>query len=384
MATTAAQMAAYLYPEEEDPEGAFNWWLSPCGGTDLVPEDIKKAFGILSQVAGGISSFKTPKNLKKGSGKKGDDGNPHDQSKPRSTNNNNNNNNNSNKKKKCNIQGTETKRMGDGKNTVRLVSCNKKDETDTTEYIVTSVLYDANAKDLPVKAHCAKEYSQACYHYSSAIRVNPSWDKLTCHPVAATASKVRKRGKANAPQATATWHKEHHKTWKDPIKVKDPDVNCQADEYPPFYLLDKTDTAWIQAGTDSTGQLIRYIPGGQNSGAANTMWKGACFTPPLEELDDKDFIAKVIAAPNKRTIDQPLKTTTRASVTVPYLPVFTIDSWGQPASADDGLKENECWPDTMAPLDEGFALLSYDPWYNGKKKQWDYKAKYDPAAGNGS
>lgn len=43
MVTIAAQMTAYLYPEEEeeeDPEGAFNWWLSPCCGTDLVPEDI--------------------------------------------------------------------------------------------------------------------------------------------------------------------------------------------------------------------------------------------------------------------------------------------------------------------------------------------------------
>lgn len=82
MATTAAQMAAYLYPEEEDPEGAFSWWLSPCGGTDLVSEDIKKVFGILSQVADGLSSFAAPKNLKKGSGKKGDDGNPNDQSTP--------------------------------------------------------------------------------------------------------------------------------------------------------------------------------------------------------------------------------------------------------------------------------------------------------------
>ncbi|KAH7117542.1 glycoside hydrolase superfamily [Dendryphion nanum] len=92
MATTAAQMAAYLYPNEEISEGAFSWWLSPCGGTNLVPDDIKKAFGILSQVANGESSFKPPKKLKKGSGKKGDDANPRDRSIPRSPNNNNNNN----------------------------------------------------------------------------------------------------------------------------------------------------------------------------------------------------------------------------------------------------------------------------------------------------
>jgi hypothetical protein len=74
MAATAAQMAAYLYPDEEDPEGAFSWWLQPCGGTDLVPEDFKKLFDTLSTLADGVSSFKTPKNLKKGSGKKGDEG----------------------------------------------------------------------------------------------------------------------------------------------------------------------------------------------------------------------------------------------------------------------------------------------------------------------
>jgi hypothetical protein len=89
MAATAAQMAAYLYPDEEDPEGAFSWWLSPCGGTQLVPDEIKKIFGILSTVADGVTSFSKPKNIRRGSGKKGDEGNPHesDRSKPSGSNN---------------------------------------------------------------------------------------------------------------------------------------------------------------------------------------------------------------------------------------------------------------------------------------------------------
>jgi hypothetical protein len=45
MATTAAQMASYFYPEDEAPDDAFSWWLSPCGGSELVPDEIKKAFG---------------------------------------------------------------------------------------------------------------------------------------------------------------------------------------------------------------------------------------------------------------------------------------------------------------------------------------------------
>jgi hypothetical protein len=58
MVTTAARMIASLYPKEEGHEGAFSWWLSPCGDTNLVSEEIKKAFDILSQVANGVSSFK--------------------------------------------------------------------------------------------------------------------------------------------------------------------------------------------------------------------------------------------------------------------------------------------------------------------------------------
>lgn len=40
MIITAAQMASYIYSEDQDPAGAFEWWLNPCGGTDLVPEEI--------------------------------------------------------------------------------------------------------------------------------------------------------------------------------------------------------------------------------------------------------------------------------------------------------------------------------------------------------
>jgi hypothetical protein len=83
MLATAAEMASYIYPANEDPAGAFSWWLSPCGGTDLVPDEIKKVFDILNSLPDGVSSFRVPKNIPKGSGRKGDSGNPHDQSTPR-------------------------------------------------------------------------------------------------------------------------------------------------------------------------------------------------------------------------------------------------------------------------------------------------------------
>jgi hypothetical protein len=133
MAATAAQMAAYLYPEEEDPEGAFSWWLKPCGGTELVPDDIKKIFGILSTVADGITSFKEPKNLRRGSGRRGDDGNPHesDRSKPSApvaptkT------------KKKCKIAAKDvSKAIGFAKNVWQRAEC-KNYHTHLTQYVIS-------------------------------------------------------------------------------------------------------------------------------------------------------------------------------------------------------------------------------------------------------
>lgn len=82
MAVSAAKTIAYTYPAGEDPAGAFDYWLSPCGKTDLVPDDLKKTFDILSTVADGVGSWKPPKNGKKGMGRKGDAGNPTDRTKP--------------------------------------------------------------------------------------------------------------------------------------------------------------------------------------------------------------------------------------------------------------------------------------------------------------
>lgn len=155
MATTAAQMASYLYPEEEDPEGAFSWWLSPCGGTSLVPDEIKQIFGILSTVADGVSSFKTPKNLKKGSGKKGDDANPTDQGTPRAPGNGNGKN-----RPKCNVPPrSSTIRL---QHTIREQSC-LNDKTEVTEWIVTSLAYASNAQATGVSKPCDfNKWPQAC------------------------------------------------------------------------------------------------------------------------------------------------------------------------------------------------------------------------------
>ncbi|PKS12604.1 hypothetical protein jhhlp_000812 [Lomentospora prolificans] len=68
-ANAAVQLIFHAYPPGEDPVGDFEWWLSPCGGSDPVPDDINQVFDILNPVADGVSSFRMPQNIRKGSGK---------------------------------------------------------------------------------------------------------------------------------------------------------------------------------------------------------------------------------------------------------------------------------------------------------------------------
>lgn len=380
MATTAAQLAAYAYPEEEDPEGAFSWWLSPCGGTNLVPDDIKQAFDILSSVADGVSSFKKPKNIKKGSGKKGDTANPVDRSKPKGGTGSgpDGKGNGVTKKPKCRVPvNKSTLRLGQAKNTLREQSC-VADKTQKSEMIITSIAY--GAQPTQVAKACSTSWSQACFHYSSAISRHPSWATLTCPPAAGVTAYERPR------PAVRTWYNAQHQGagWKDTQNRKQ--LACDADEYPPAYLLDDASPAYANSGLNDQGQAIRYLPDSENRGAGR-MWKGACFVPPVEDLSDAQVRSKVAEAPaSKKTVvrGNGLEKTF-AGVDIGFRPEFTISSWGQAGSAppDDGMALNKCWPSGIAANDPGFALLSFDPWYNGKPHPYDYTKAYAKGS-NGS
>jgi hypothetical protein len=375
MLTTAAQMASYIYPEEQDPEGAFSWWLSPCGGTDLVPDEVKKVFGILNQVADGISSFRTPKNIPKGSGRKGNDGNPTDRSKPRpggtrptaTT-------------KGCRVPPSkQTQRLMEAKNVVRILECSR-DKTITAEMTITSIYYAANAKPTQVAKQCKAANTQACHHYSSVLRAHADWRTLTCVPEAGKPSKFRAPG--DEGQATKAWSDQHNGTgWLDPAHRAW--ARCDRDEYPPAYFLNDSHPAWIHGGGDHPdGQLVRYVPGRQNQDAGR-MWKGACFIPVVKDLSNREFIDRVASAKgaNKKVIPEAsTKTVTVAAITVDYLPEFTITGWDHAANPlpNDGLNDNPCWPSRIAPQDPGFALLTFDPYYNQQPPPYTYTSNYDP------
>lgn len=371
MATTAAQMAAYLYPEEEDPEGAFSWWLSPCGGTDLVPQDIKKAFEILSTVANGVSSFKPPKRMKRHSRKKGDDGNPIDSSRPRRPGGGGSGNGVTKPAKKCRVPaGKSTLRLGEASNTLRKQSC-VNGSTRKENMVITSLAFAPNAVPVQFKATCSQENSQACYHYSSVIRNHPSWSTLTCDEENAT---IKHRLDA---KATDVWTYQHNgRGWVKPD-------DCDRDEYPPAYLLHRNHPAFLKAGVDAQGQMVRVLPADENR-RAGRMWKGACFKPPLEDLTNSEFAAKANAAPNKVYAMKKGYQYTEVHVTVTQRPEFTIAAWGHAAAPpNEGLDQNSCWPSNIAAADPGFVLLTYDPWYSNMAPPYNYKKPYVQGA-NGS
>jgi hypothetical protein len=149
MALTAAELTNYVYSEGEDPLGSFSWWLSPCGGTDLVPDEIKQVFDILSNAPTGKSSYKQPKKVKKHSGKKGDEGNPRSQpgtgTAPVPS--NPNPNPKPPKKKKCNVTPKQQAKLAGRQlsNTLVLKSCDSNDDTVTEEFVFESMTYDPNA-----------------------------------------------------------------------------------------------------------------------------------------------------------------------------------------------------------------------------------------------
>jgi hypothetical protein len=323
IATTAAQLATYLYSDEEKPEDAFSWWLSPCGGMELVPDEIKIFFDILSTVADGVSSFKTPKTLKKGSGKKGDDGNPHDQSTPRSQ------KRTSNGQPKCAIPANkQVRQIRPGKNTVRKLSCDKNSKTQTDDEILVSAVFSNNPSKLVIKTACPASVGQACYYYQPVIKANPKFATLTCPPEAASTA-WHYDGKA-----TVSWSEQR----KDDgwlrngyyVRLQDQGNGCDCGEYPPAYLMNAHDPAIQNGGNNINGQMVRYLPAKMNS-AGGRLWKGMCFQPLFKGLQMADLRSIVDKDKNKKTVVVQSKgktiTQTHATLTATERPEFQITAF---------------------------------------------------------
>lgn len=294
-----------------------------------MPDDLKKVFDILNTVADGASSFEKPARIGKGSGRKGDDGNPRDRSKPSPGSGVNSGNpdkggNGPKKQKNCAIRpGKEWSRTGPALNTLQSRSCYRQDRTITDEWVVTSTSYGPTPT--AIAAHCSRRWPRACYHYSSAIRVSPSWATLTCPDAAATTTY---RGTitniSRSPGATNAFKSQHRgKGW---LLKRDGKrgPKCDIDEYPPAYLIDSTHDAWRFSGIGTRGQLVRYLNQSDNRGAADA-WKSVCFKPLLEDMSDRDFRAAVERDRAARTIRSGQTIRRMGSISVKQRPAFF---WG--------------------------------------------------------
>ncbi|RSL81808.1 hypothetical protein CEP51_005579 [Fusarium floridanum] len=175
--------AAYCFcPEEEDPFGAFEWWLSLCGGSHLVPGEIKQAFDILSFAPRDKSSYKEPTKIKKHSGKKGDEGNPRPRPRESKDVSPSNTKPSNTRTKSCSIKPEDqTKTVGIAQNTLELRSCNKGGETVTEYSVVSTMTHEPLASRPQVKVNCSAVWNQSCHNYSAVIRESSRWSTFTLH-----------------------------------------------------------------------------------------------------------------------------------------------------------------------------------------------------------
>ncbi|KAK8028608.1 carbohydrate-binding module family 24 protein [Apiospora marii] len=349
----AAKLSNYVYDTSQAPDEAFGNWLNVCGDTDLVPDEIKKVFDTLNMVADSVTSFRVPSKIGKGSGRKGDKGNPKSPNKPTRTKGPESTRRPS--ETACHLKpGASLERKG---SIVTGRECHNG-KTTTHAYTITSVSYAATAQPTLVAATCQGRWDQACHHYSSAI--SPELKAA----------------------ATDTWSAQHAGAgWLNAAYREE--KLCDKAVYPPSYLLATAQRAPSQCGADPV-QVVRWLPRDQNRGAAH-MWNNICFQTPLDALSDTDMYDAV------RHKNFGAKTRARAStkteytvgITVGLVPQFTIASWEHKAKTDDGLWDNPCWPKEATPTDPGFALLENDPWYtrNNRQPAYDYEEALGPSNG---
>ncbi len=227
----------------------------------------------------------------------------------------------------------------------------------------------------------ARLYPQPCYHYYS-VSIQDEFKKSSTFACSNSNEGPNAR---RLLTAVDDWKKQHTSGsgWDDDVykaykwkAYPDGDPKCQADEYPPAYFRSEKDA----------GQLIRYLPAGENSRAAQKDWTNFCNKNDggegngqyKKKKDDKDLnedrSIKSELVPNPKSIGHKTeqhKGTTTSHITYEadyQRAVFSLTfDWAGVPKPDEknsfGLQMNPCWPQAILPNDPGFALLTNDPWY---------------------
>ncbi|CAM1501216.1 Fc.00g103780.m01.CDS01 [Cosmosporella sp. VM-42] len=345
-----AQLAAYTYDEAEDPAGVFDFWLSPCGGTDLVADDLKKAFDITQGVADGVTGFQKPKNFDKGNGKKGDKGNP-DRSPTTSM--------NGDDQMTTTATTTTTNECEPGKRANPTRSgmtavmpgvCNNSEQT-THAYAITSLSYGPTPTQ--VQATCTVAGPRP------AFNTVPRFEKTPRGPPLRALLKQQP-----IPENDIMRRQPQHRVGNTMAKAGNTS-NTARNSYP------------------NIRQSVRWLPKSQNGGAGS-MWSGRSFMAVIFEwMTDAELYRRASNPQMNFGLNQVTVcgtyTELNVGITVDHRPEFTIASWEHEldADADDGLRKNPCWPRKITQDDPGFTLLNYDKYYDRNPyPSYDYTKAY--------
>ncbi|QIX02022.1 hypothetical protein AMS68_007539 [Peltaster fructicola] len=215
-------------------------------------------------------------------------------------------------------------------------------------------------------------YPQACYHYSSVVRNNPTLATVTCH--------FKKAATPRRP-AVDLWNGQRNfVAWNNKIpafvnRQGEPD-SCQRDEWPPALFLranngrDQLEPV-VARFTGAETQYIRFNPGSQNGGAGQG-W--SCLALARHSHGNPEISYEAGAAGGRPTKWEKYKETYTRSV-------FTFNLAGAPPAphGDAELGQNPCRPveggQNQGRDHRGYALLFGDDWFT-HNAALDYRNAY--------
>ncbi|KAK1636284.1 hypothetical protein BDP81DRAFT_394898 [Colletotrichum phormii] len=276
--------------------------------------------------------------------------------------------------------------VGDAENSER--KCGKSVTVHLTETVKPIGFYETRVPNIK----CRRQWSQACYHYSSVMEIHRNTRSMTEWTCGATQST------SNDGSATDVWGStavaslaltNQHWGWPwangfVPRRVlkhanglpkrdkygNEIAVGCDRDEFPPRYFWPKDN----EAEKKGMVQRIRFLPYDENR-KAGAMWRGFCNknaaqssttrTSTVTSFIQSKFIRTVNA--NSRTakgLDGTTTVTSWVSIETARA-IFKITDWdGLPKDTKwYGLRDNKCWPNDLTPDDPGWVLLTNDEFY---------------------
>ncbi|KAL2755812.1 glycoside hydrolase family 18 protein [Sodiomyces alcalophilus JCM 7366] len=211
----------------------------------------------------------------------------------------------------------------------------------------TTTVHTTTTTSTTVTRTCdASKWPQACHHYNSVARnmwassQNPAngQNELLCPHIKPTSRR-------SLPDM---WNVQHE-GWKSWLPKAPPGVRrgCERDEFPfiRFYGY-----------PGITTQYLRVLPGPQNGAAGIVLVQRVCSNTMPSTVSTKD----ITADPSQNcylTIE-----TKRTQIVLSISYSNWDDDWDNTVIWDDMLRQNECLP-SLNFNDQGFALMTDDPWY---------------------